>query len=136
MSYLYPHTCECLPLIVTTCMVASPTRAPYEEIHLKFFGNDTTHLSIGYYANGVAYQAGPVELTFHADAEFHDYAFEWTASYIKWYVDGVEMSSELGSRPIPTTPNRFIINFLSEENGIVTDDSAIFTSISVDRDFM
>lgn len=116
-------------------MVASATRAPYEEIHFMFIGNDTTRIYMGYYTNGQAYQSGPVTLNFHTNEKYHSYAFQWTADFIKWYVDDVEVTSEMGSRPIPTTPNRFVVSFLGEVSGTVNDDSVTNTSPDVYRNF-
>jgi len=121
---------------VTTCMLASITKSPFEEVHIKFIGNDTTHVSIGFYTAGIAYQNGPVELNFQANMDFHRYAFEWTPNYIKWFVDGNLVASETGSRPIPTLPTRFIANFQIEQDGKVTDNSVIYTAPNVGRNFV
>ena len=32
-----------------------------------------------------------IELDFNPHLEFHDYAFEWTPEYIKWFIDGIQV---------------------------------------------
>ena len=117
-------------------MVASTTRTPYEEIYVKFFGNDTANIYIGYFTNGIAYSAGPVATTFETDSDYHTYAFEWTSGYIKWFIDGTQVADVSGTTPIPTSPDRFIVNFLAEVDGITTDDSSFATASSIGRNFM
>lgn len=129
--------CAYSVLAVSTCMVASTTATKYEEIYVKFFGNDTTRVFIGYYTNGRAYQAGPVKLSFRANEGYHKYAFEWTTTSIKWLVDGKEVSSEWGNRPLPTTPNRFMVSLLTEFKGNrTTDNTLVYTEANVNRNFV
>lgn len=120
---------------ITTCQVVNYAGG-YQDIHIKFIGNDTQRASVGYQIGSVIYQAGPIDLNFDATADFNSYGFEWTSGYIKWYVNGVEKSSENGNRALPTTPNTFSISYVVEQAGVLTSDSNIYTEPNVDRTFV
>lgn len=75
-------------------------------------------------------------LNFDATNKEHKYGFEWTSGYIRWYVDGKEVSSALGGKALPSTPNRFYASLLTERTGVTTDDSIIPTDSTVGRNYV
>lgn len=84
---------------------------PWDEIDIEFLGKDTTKLQTNYFTNGVGGHETLVNLGFDASTAYHTYAFEWTAASIKWYVDGVLVVTENGSRgPLPTNAGRIMLN--------------------------
>jgi beta-glucanase (GH16 family) len=55
-----------------------------------------------------------INLGFDASLDFHNYAFEWSPSSIKWYVDGKLVHTETGSRgTLPTSPGYIMVNLWS-----------------------
>lgn len=136
-------------------MVASSTKTNYEAVYFKFFGNETERVYTGYFSGGRRYSiiglkkiiendtnkhssnpTGPVTLGFDATNKKHKYGFEWTSGYIRWYVDGKEVTSALGGKALPSQPNRFFASLLTESEGVNTDDSIIPTDTLVDRHFV
>lgn len=84
---------------------------PWDEIDIEFLGKDTTKMQTNYFTNGVGGHETIVNLGFDASAAYHTYAFEWTASSIKWYVDGVLVVTENGSRgALPTNTAKIMLN--------------------------
>ena len=71
---------------------------PWDEVDIEILGKDTTRMQTNYYTNGVGGHETLVNLGFDSSEAFHTYAFEWTAAYIKWYVDGKLVHTETGSR--------------------------------------
>lgn len=87
---------------------------PHDEIDFEFLGRDLRIVSLNYFTDGAS--AGTVEIPLNYDAseEMHLYAFEWSPSSIKWYIDDVLVHTETGSRlPLPRVPSRIIINLWS-----------------------
>lgn len=86
---------------------------PHDEIDIEFLGNDLTILQTNYFTNGTGGHESIVDLGFDASLAFHTYAFEWTPTSIKWFVDDdpVPVVIEDGSRgTLPTHPGRIELN--------------------------
>jgi beta-glucanase (GH16 family) len=84
---------------------------PWDEIDIEILGKDTSKVQLNYYTNGVGGHETLIDLGFDAAAGFHTYAFEWTASSIRWYVDGRLVHTENGSRgPLPTHRSKLMMN--------------------------
>ncbi|WP_206098827.1 beta-glucanase [Paenibacillus paeoniae] len=85
-----------------------------DEIDIEILGKDTTKLETNYFTNGVGNHSTIIDLGFDASLDFHDYAFEWSPTYIKWYVDGTLVHTENGSRgALPTNPGHIMVNLWS-----------------------
>jgi beta-glucanase (GH16 family) len=83
----------------------------HDEVDIEILGKDTTKLQVNYFTEGVGGHEVVIPLGFDAAEGFHDYAFEWTATAIRWYVDGKLVHTEDGSRgPLPKTPGRVMAN--------------------------
>jgi endo-1,3-1,4-beta-glycanase ExoK len=84
---------------------------PHDEIDIEILGKDTTKMQVNYFTNGVGGHETLIDLGFDASFDFHTYAFEWSPTTIKWYVDGNLVHTEDGSSgPLPTTPGRIMMN--------------------------
>lgn len=84
---------------------------PWDEIDIEFLGKNLNVFQANYFTNGVGGHETVVNLGFDASAAFHTYAFEWTAGSIKWYVDGVLVVTENGSRgALPSHAGRMMLN--------------------------
>ncbi|WP_311520099.1 beta-glucanase [Paenibacillus albidus] len=82
-----------------------------DEIDIEILGKDTTKLEMNYYTNGVGSHETVIDLGFDAAAGYHTYAFEWSPSAIKWYVDGNLVHTENGSRgELPSRPGQIMVN--------------------------
>ncbi|PAK50182.1 glycoside hydrolase family 16 protein [Paenibacillus sp. 7541] len=85
-----------------------------DEIDIEILGKDTTKMETNYFTNGVGGHSTVIDLGFDASLDFHDYAFEWSPTSIKWYVDGRLVHTETGSRgPLPTSPGYIMVNLWS-----------------------
>jgi beta-glucanase (GH16 family) len=84
---------------------------PWDEIDIEILGKNTTQMQTNYFTNGVGGHETLIDLGFDASAGFHAYAFEWSSTAIRWYVDGVLVHTENGSRgALPTHPGQIIVN--------------------------
>lgn len=85
-----------------------------DEIDIEILGKDTTKMETNYFTNGVGQHSTIINLGFDASLDFHNYAFEWSPSSIKWYVDGQLVLTENGSRgALPTSPGHIMVNLWS-----------------------
>ena len=84
---------------------------PWDEVDIEILGKDPTKMQTNYYTNGVGGHETVLDLGFDASADFHTYAFEWTAKSIQWYVDGLLVHTETGARgALPTHPSKIMLN--------------------------
>lgn len=87
---------------------------PHDEIDIEFLGKDTTQLHINYFTNGNAAGSVYVPLGFDAAKEAHLYAFEWTPTEIRWFVDDEMVFSATDElHEIPRAPGRIIMDLWS-----------------------
>ncbi len=85
---------------------------PWDEIDFEVLGKNTTQMQLNYFTNGVGGHETIINLGFDSSAAFHTYGFEYRATYIKWFVDGVLVHTETGSRgPLPTHTMKLMVNF-------------------------
>jgi beta-glucanase (GH16 family) len=83
----------------------------HDEVDIEILGKDPTRMQVNYFTAGVGGHEAVIDLGFDASAGFHTYAFEWTATAIRWYVDGRLVHTEDGSRgALPTTPGKIMAN--------------------------
>jgi hypothetical protein len=84
---------------------------PHDEIDIEILGKDTTKVQFNYFVNGIGGHEAVIDLGFDAAAGLHDYAFDWQADSIRWYVDGVLKHEVLAiNSPIPSTPGKLMAN--------------------------
>ena len=85
---------------------------PWDEIDVEILGKNTTQMQTNYFTGGVGGHETVINLGFDASAGYHNYAFEWwNRGTINWFVDGVLVHQENGSRgPLPTHPQRIMMN--------------------------
>jgi hypothetical protein len=73
----------------------------HNEIDIEFLGKDPYSVQFNFFTNDDAYASRNeyvYGLGHDASADFHVYAFKWTAAGIDWYVDGERVYS------VPNTP--------------------------------
>ena len=84
------------------------TGRPWDEIDIEFLGDDTTKVQFNYFKNGVGGHEYVYNLGFDASESFHEYAFDWQADSITWYVDGRAVYKVVGD--MPSTPGNIMMN--------------------------
>jgi beta-glucanase (GH16 family) len=89
----------------------------WDEVDIEFLGKDTTKVQLNYFTDGIGGHEKLVELGFDASEDFHDYAFEWRADSIKWYIDGQLVHTATDN--LPVTPGKIMMNLW---NGTGVDD--------------
>lgn len=84
---------------------------PWDEIDIEILGKDTTRMQTNYFTNGVGGHETLINLGFDASAGFHTYGIEYRPTHINWYVDGVLVHTENGSRgPLPSHNMKLMMN--------------------------
>ena len=84
------------------------TGRPWDEIDIEFLGDDTTRVQFNYFKNGVGGHEYVYDLGFDASEDFHEYAFDWQADSITWYVDGKAVYKVVGD--MPQAPGNIMVN--------------------------
>ena len=95
----------------------------HDEIDVEIKGDDPTRLQVNYWTNDVEHPT-VINLGFDASAAVHEYAFRWTGDRLQWFVDGVLVHEENGSRgPLPQVAGRIMLNHwgTTGTNGWSTD---------------
>ncbi len=90
--------------------IGPDSKKPHDEIDFEFLGKDTKTVSVNYFKNGNGKHGKTVELGFDAAEAAHIYAFEWTATAIRWYVDDKLVHSVSGdAASLPVTPGNIYV---------------------------
>jgi len=77
----------------------------HNEIDIEFLGNDTRSVQLNFWANDDTYASRNeqlIPLSFDASAESRAYGFKWSATGIRWYIDGQLVHEALDSPGNPT----------------------------------
>lgn len=82
---------------------------PHDEIDIEFLGNDTTQVQFNYYVGGVGGHEKLMALGFDASKASHHYTIAWSATDIRWYVDGV-LQHTVSGVTLPSSPMRIFSN--------------------------
>lgn len=84
---------------------------PWDEIDIEFLGKDTTKLQLNYFKGGTGGHEKVVDLGFDASSAYHDYAFEWTPTAIRWFVDNKLVHTVTGTTAtLPSHEMRIFAN--------------------------
>jgi endo-1,3-1,4-beta-glycanase ExoK len=82
----------------------------HDEIDVEIKGDDPSKLSVNYWTDGVQHPT-VIDLGFDASAAPHDYAFEWSPTSLRWFVDGRLVHEEAGARgPLPQVPGHIVLS--------------------------
>jgi endo-1,3-1,4-beta-glycanase ExoK len=101
--------------------VGPPTGVPaHDEIDFEFLGKDTHTVEITYWRNGEKNDPIVIQLGYDASVAFHDYAFEWTPSAIRWYIDNRLVHETPAGVAMPENASRI---YLSLWSGSAIEDS-------------
>lgn len=87
----------------------------WHEIDIEILGRNTRSIQLTYFTRGRRHIITR-PLTFDASADFHNYAFEWTPRYLRWYVDGRLLHEETGANgALPRSEQRLFIHLWNTE---------------------
>lgn len=101
--------------------VGPPVGVPaHDEIDFEFLGKDTHNVEITYWQNGEKHDPVDIPLRYDASAEFHNYAFEWSPTSIRWYIDNHLVHETPVGATMPDNPSRI---YLSLWSGSAVEDS-------------
>jgi beta-glucanase (GH16 family) len=82
----------------------------WDEIDIEILGKDPTKMQVNYWRKGVDHPT-LIDLGFDASLDFHTYSFIWKPTSISWYVDGILVHTEDGSKgELPVNPGKIIMN--------------------------
>jgi beta-glucanase (GH16 family) len=77
----------------------------HNEIDFEFVGTDTRRVQLNFWTNDDSYASSNevlVNLGFDAATSLHAYAFKWTSTGIRWYVDGTLIHEAFDQAANPT----------------------------------
>ncbi|KKF97121.1 putative glycosidase crf1 [Ceratocystis platani] len=87
-----------------------------DEVDFEFLGTKPNQAASNFFGKGIENFAngGTHDVAFDNQADFHNYTVDWTADYIKWYIDGalirtLSPNEANSSYTFPQTPMRFYI---------------------------
>jgi len=86
----------------------------WDEIDIEFLGKDMTRVQFNYYTGGKGSHELYFELGFDASQDFHEYAFDWRADSITWYVDGYAVYR--ATENLPSHPMQIMANVWNCQN--------------------
>jgi len=69
----------------------------WNEIDIEFLGNQPNVVQFNTITANQVHHVYVQSLAFQPADEFHTYAFEWTPTYVAWFVDGVEVHRQTGA---------------------------------------
>ncbi|MEW6060834.1 MAG: family 16 glycosylhydrolase [Bacteroidota bacterium] len=72
------------------------TTAEWNEIDIEILGRYTDDVQFNTITPGQVNHVSHYKTSFNPSLEFHTYAFEWTPTYVAWFVDGKEVYRQTG----------------------------------------
>ncbi len=101
--------------------IGPPMGVPsHDEIDFEFLGKNTHAVEITCWKDGEKCDSVVISLEYDASTEFHDYAFEWTPTAIRWYIDNHLVHETPAGLPMPENASHI---FLSLWSGSAIEDS-------------
>ena len=110
--------------------------SPRQEIDIEFLGRESRKMLVNVFYNpGIegskfdyGYRGTPIliDLGFDAAEDFHQYSIEWSATYIRWFVDSrlVHERSNWEPTPIPHLPMQLYMNLWASRSRELTGQLA------------
>lgn len=88
----------------------------WNEIDIEILGRYPNDIQFNTITSGQTNHVSHYPLPFSPHEDFHVYAFEWTPTYVAWFVDGVEVYRQTGDH-IPTLnkPQKLMMNIWNPE---------------------
>jgi endo-1,3-1,4-beta-glycanase ExoK len=72
---------------------------PHDEIDFEFVGRKPDTVQINYFTSGKSKDGYYADTPQNASEQFHDYAFEWSETGVRWYIDGKLVRTAAGNTP-------------------------------------
>lgn len=89
----------------------------HDEIDMEFLGKSPRKVELNVWRAGKPLGPWIIDLGFDASEAFHDYAFDWQADRIVWYVDAREVHRTAAHLSIPTVPQKLYFSLWSAGAG-------------------
>ncbi|MGE3622690.1 MAG: family 16 glycosylhydrolase [Bdellovibrionales bacterium] len=94
--------------------VGPPLGVPeWDEIDFEFLGKDPGTVDINYWTNGKTQLGKKIQLGFDASRDFHNYAFDWSPTGIRYYADGKLIYETPPDAKIPHNPGKLFLTLWS-----------------------
>ena len=93
--------------------IGQPHQKEHDEIDFEFLGKNPTVVEVTHYRNSKKGTLKAVQLGFDSSEEFHNYAFEWDAEEIRWYVDDKLVFKTEGTVPVPIHKQKIFFSLWS-----------------------
>lgn len=72
---------------------------PHDEIDFEFVGRKSGTVQINYFTSGKSKDGYYADTPADASEQFHHYAFEWSETGVRWYIDGKLVRTAAGNTP-------------------------------------
>jgi beta-glucanase (GH16 family) len=84
---------------------------PWNEIDIEILGRYTDDVQFNPITPGQVNHVSHYQTSFDPSRDFHTYAFEWTPTYVAWFVEGVEVHRQTGADiEALTYPQKIMMN--------------------------
>ncbi|MDD8017218.1 MAG: family 16 glycosylhydrolase [Bacteroidota bacterium] len=84
---------------------------PWNEIDIEILGRYTDDVQFNPITPGQVSHVSHYQTSFDPSLDFHTYAFEWTPTYVAWFVEGVEVHRQTGAYiEALTYPQKIMMN--------------------------
>ena len=110
-----------------------PLTNVHDEIDFEFLGKSPRNVQLNFYVSGKGGRETSNPVGADASAAFHTYAFEWTPTTLRWYIDGKLVRTAAGGAQ-PRTPGQFFLSLwmgspqLDSWLGAFTDKRSLITA--------
>ena len=84
---------------------------PWNEIDIEILGRYADDVQFNPITPGQVNHVSHYQTSFDPSLDFHTYAFEWTPTYVAWFVEGVEVHRQTGAHiEALTYPQKIMMN--------------------------
>ncbi|MFA5834095.1 MAG: family 16 glycosylhydrolase [Bacteroidota bacterium] len=87
------------------------SNTPWNEIDIEILGRYSDDIQFNPITPGQVNHVSHYQTSFDPSKDFHTYAFEWTPTYVAWFVEGVEVHRQTGAHiEALTYPQKLMMN--------------------------
>ncbi|NSX54900.1 family 16 glycosylhydrolase [Parasulfitobacter algicola] len=91
---------------------------PHDEIDVEILTKDTNSVSFNTYVSGEPHHGKEVPLQNPTHTSFNIYSMLWTPREIRWYVNGEFVHKTIGTRYLPTHPQKIFASLWGSDTNI------------------
>lgn len=82
----------------------------WSEIDIEIIGRYQNDVQLNTITAGQINHVSHIWTDFNPATDFHVYAFEWTPTYVAWFIDGVEVRRQTGDHITPLKAQKIMMN--------------------------